>query len=88
MLMPKIEVVRKTTGSQYIDVPDGQDPWVLAATYMTNEEVKAVAVHVLPTGTVAPPPRVVGGKTAWKPEPAPRQQREPSMGGAEHFRDE
>lgn len=54
--MPKIEVVRKSEKSsphtQYIDVPDGQDPWVFAASFMKNEDVKSVAVHVLPPPVV------------------------------------
>ncbi len=55
--MAKVEVVRKaedkSSRSQFVDVPDGQDPWVFAASYMKNEDVKSVAVHVLPPpGTV------------------------------------
>ena len=83
--MSKIEVVRKSH-SQYVEVPDGQDPWVVAASHMTNKEVMAVAVHVLPTVALAPPTRVVGGKLAWRNPPpveTPRQRREQIADGAD-----
>ena len=87
--MSKIEVVRKSH-SQFVDVPAGQDPWVVASTFMTSEEVVAVAVYTLNPGCLAPQRRTVGGKPAWRPLPesAPRPQREPSMGAEQFFRDE